>query len=614
MAKLPVHDKVFAIRRLLRLGEMEEEEEEEPAFVLCAGKVSIHESYLHPVTEAQAALLAGSGSGCPFQDITQWTGADVEFDLRQPNVHGTKFVIIRGSRREIGGAVRLINQMTGVQESLLAQAQVFWLQWVEDAFPELDSRSYFLPPVCINRVPMTRQVVVGLNVQIVHSPPGQAGQPSPVQGYMSSPGQAGQSTPGQSGQYQAPAMGVSQPSIPQPPTVQDSDVRDDTAMQRVLLCLQKMSEENKEVLFGMSQLQFGQYLGEHCYAAAAVQLPLSSNLPPAVPRNWKQGDFDVLLIHRHYGLVVCEVKSFGQNVSKLSMSQQDIDNNIRKKLKVAVSQLNKAKAMLSHLVSDIAPGLRITKTIGVPNLTAGQIQQVISSDPQLTGDLCRCLETTDPANIPGLCLCSDQLSDPKTPWDVSSHVLTELRNWWQRRVAGAGPDSHMTCDVYKKLVARFCGPATTVTVPCTSLPRVTVKTLDQAVSLTGEYNVAQITLFPEQVHLLAIAPATVFIAGPPGTGKSVVLFLKGAEWLRCGEYVYIVSIGYGSRAACCMLYHMLLQHVNTQQAAGAPPGQPHLLQYDFADDKDVEKAVNDLSQARKRKGRCMSSLTKRVTI
>ncbi|XP_025078799.1 uncharacterized protein LOC112554936 [Pomacea canaliculata] len=52
-----------------------------------------------------------------------------------------------------------------------------------------------------------------------------------------------------------------------------------------------------------------------------------------------------------------------------------------------------------------------------------------------------------------------------------------------------------------------------------------------------------------------------------------------------------------SRAACTMLYHLLLQTVKTQQSAGVSPGQPHLLLYDLYDGDDVEKAVNDLSQA-----------------
>ncbi|XP_025099957.1 uncharacterized protein LOC112567478 [Pomacea canaliculata] len=226
---------------------------------------------------------------------------------------------------------------------------------------------------------MTRQSAAGQEVLVLQSAPGQAGQSNQVPKSSSS---------------------AAHPSIPQPP-LQDSDVRDDAAMQRIFVCLQKMFEENRDVMVGMTQLQFQQYLSEPCYAAAATHLPRPSNLPPSLPHNWKQGDFNVLVIHRQYGLVICEVKSVGDNVQSVNMSQQDVDNNIRQKLSNAVSQLDKAEAMLSHLVSDIAPGLRITKVIAFPNLTGRQLQQAISGDSLLIQDLCRCLGTTDPSSIPG---------------------------------------------------------------------------------------------------------------------------------------------------------------------------------------------------------------------
>ncbi|XP_025112652.1 uncharacterized protein LOC112575196 [Pomacea canaliculata] len=69
------------------------------------------------------------------------------------------------------------------------------------------------------------------------------------------------------------------------------------------------------------------------------------------------------------------------------------------------------------------------------------------------------------------------------------------------------------------------------------------------------------------------------------------------QWLRCGHHVYVVSTWRGSRVASIMLYHLLLQAVNTLQSAGVSPGQPHLLLYHLYDGDEVKKAVNDLSQA-----------------
>ncbi|XP_025079704.1 uncharacterized protein LOC112555485 [Pomacea canaliculata] len=429
------------------------------------GRVIVH---LHAVTDEQAELLMDTVNARPLEEVKKKTGADVHFDPNPSPVPGMKIVIIRGVPSQIEEVVRLIRLMTGSQATLAEEVQTFWLQWVEAAYPDLESRAYFLPPVYFNRVPMTTETVAGQDVQVL-------------------PSHSKETVAGQDFQVKLPALEdtgmltflkeklrremTAASFISPPAAVQDSDLRYDAAMRRVVFCLQNWSEKTGEVLVGITRLRFGQYLTEPCFSVAAAQLPRASSLPPDLPQSWKQGNFDVLLIHRNHGLVVCNVMSFGDITKNLKMSQEDIVK-IRKKLRDAVSQLNKAEAMLSHLVSDVCPGLRITKTIAVPNLTTNQVQQAISHDSQLTEDLHCCLKTTDPADIAGMCLCYDQLSDTKTPCDVSSHVFKKLGKWWKRRVAVSGTDSHMTRHVYKTLVARFCGPATTVTVPCTSPPRV----------------------------------------------------------------------------------------------------------------------------------------------
>lgn len=188
----------------------------------------------------------------------------------------------------------------------------------------------------------------------------------------------------QSATWAIPTLASPPVSVPQPPCCQESDLRDDAAMQRTLFCLQELFKENREVLVGLSQLQFGDYLREPCYAAAAAQLPPPAPLPPTLPKKWKKGDFDILLIHRQYGFVVCEVKSVGSYFKDINQSKQEEEDIIKSKMNQAVSQLNKAETTLLHLVSDVSPNLRITKTIVVPNLTAHQLQQAISSDSDLT--------------------------------------------------------------------------------------------------------------------------------------------------------------------------------------------------------------------------------------
>lgn len=233
------------------------------------------------------------------------------------------------------------------QEPESDRNQKFWQQWVEDAFPDLDSRAYFLPPVYVNKVPMIRESIADEDVNVLHQAPGQAGQSS-------------SRTP--------PVAVAAQTQRPKPIIVQDSDVRNDAAMQRLFSSFQTMK---REVFVLLTNLNFEDYLGE----SAAANFPRSQKEP--------EGDFDFLIIHRLYGLIAIEVKAFGDNIKKLNMSEHNIVKNIRRKLSEAVSQLEKAETMLSRVVSDISPSLRITKTIAFPNLTSEWIERAIAGQQEL---------------------------------------------------------------------------------------------------------------------------------------------------------------------------------------------------------------------------------------
>lgn len=163
-------------------------------------------------------------------------------------------------------------------------------------------------------------------------------------------------------------------------SVQKSDVLDDEAFQRVVFSLKTFSKFHKEVFMCLSQLPFGAYLGNPDFFPATAHLPLPSNLPETWPISWRQGDFDMLLIHKQYGFVVCEVKAMVYNID---IPKEERSKQITNKLNDAKKQLDKAEAMLSHLVSDVAPDMRITKTIVCPNLTSLEIQEIIHDSQQL---------------------------------------------------------------------------------------------------------------------------------------------------------------------------------------------------------------------------------------
>ncbi|XP_025114207.1 uncharacterized protein LOC112576146 isoform X2 [Pomacea canaliculata] len=492
--------------------------------------------YVLDITAKMSALHIDTSSSEPasLKKILQKYGAAVEIDTKigQAKIHGNS--------TQIQKTIKLFRKKMNYKGP--ASEQDFWIQWVQETFPDFHSGPCFLPPLYFSRVPTTRHSFAGHPLSVLWPASDQAGQPD---------------------------QSVKIPrTVPQPPKVQDSDVKDDEAMNRVLTSLKNMFQQKKEILVLMSNLHFKDYLAERSSTANRDQ--------PYIPR--KKREIDMLLIHRDYGFFVFEVKAVGDKVFKLNKSTKDA---IKLRLVKAVEQLNCATDNLKDASCDIAPNIRVRKTIILPNLTASQVQATILGDQELLKCLCECLETesSSPEDIASLCLCSDQLSDQKN-----------LEEWWKRSVAGAGTDNQMTHLGYTVLTARFCGPATTVTVPCTSSPRVSVKTLGQAVKCTGVCY-SEIGLFPEQTNLLSTRPPRLFVTGPPGTGKTVVLLLMATEWLHRREKVYIVSTWKKSLPVCIMLKHHLSHYTVVED-------QLNLLLYDF-EKKEMSKAVNELSQLAK---------------
>ncbi|XP_070201209.1 uncharacterized protein [Littorina saxatilis] len=142
------------------------------------------------------------------------------------------------------------------------------------------------------------------------------------------------------------------PHLP-PVGMQDSDLRDDFAQNHVMLNLQELGDSRHEAMFILSQLQFGSYLNEPAYAAAAKRLPR----PKDLPQGDRQGDFDFLLIHRQHGILIGELKSVGKTKGAPA------DPFLAQKVKQAVKQLDKSERVVRHLVSDMGPGMTVKKTL-----------------------------------------------------------------------------------------------------------------------------------------------------------------------------------------------------------------------------------------------------------
>ena len=243
-----------------------------------------------------------------------------------------------------------------------------WRQCVLDWYPHLHTCTYFLPPIKFNRVPYDVATVAGQSVLVPQVPSSQPSQ-GPAVYYPAQPSQA------QPAQPVAGRAWCPQPATPAPlPEVQESDVRDDSAVERVVQCLRVLAEKQQEVMMVVSELNFRRYLDNQTdpiHAAACALLPRPATMAP----KYQKGDFDVLIVHRKYGLIAGEVKSVGADPQKIA----DLDKAVASKVGKAVKQLNKSADVLRHLVSDMDP-VNVTKTLILPNVTSGQLRQALSTN------------------------------------------------------------------------------------------------------------------------------------------------------------------------------------------------------------------------------------------
>ncbi|XP_070203208.1 uncharacterized protein [Littorina saxatilis] len=351
---------------------------------------------------------------------------------------------------------------------------------VKQLYPDALTRTSVVPPLHLARVPYNKVRVPGTDQEVL------------VRGYSSV----------------GSALDFEQ--LQQ----QQGNIQADLAQQHVLHNLQQLGDSGNEVMFVVSELNFKDYLNKPFYAKHTGKLPKPATLPKELRHHGKQGDFDILVIHRQYGILIGEIKSVGKTEASRA------DTEVVKVIAKAVKQLDKCEVHARHMVSDIAPGLTVRKTLFLPYVSQAQLQRILhdENNSELQQVVCQSLGAANTAEAIQLCCCSDQLSQPASYWHVTPAVLSQLSTWWQHRMTCA-VDTRLTDQLYLDIVARFVGPATTVSVPCYNNVRVEVRTAGQAVAELGR-RLALLVLTLQQLDLMNRDPPRVCITGAPGTGKN----------------------------------------------------------------------------------------------
>ncbi|XP_025112309.1 uncharacterized protein LOC112575030 isoform X2 [Pomacea canaliculata] len=337
----------------------------------------------------------------------------------------------------------------------------------------------------------------------------------------------------------------------------DDTLRHDHAIQHVLKCLRHLADTDQQAMFVLSQFTCDDYLASVDEQFAHHKLPMPSDL---TRRDKDYENFDVLIVHRQYGVVVVVVKA---SVCTADMGVEIRDNErVVQDLREAVKQLDGAERMLKHLMADVRSGIAIRKTLMLPNLSLKSFTEILEKHQDVAKSLRHCTGLTQLFDISGECLCADQLH--------SDNMVVQLQVWLHHHTTGSSADPSLSENNYQTILSRLCGAATR---PYLTLPdgrRVcTPSSLQQAVSLTGElFNGAFI--HPEHQQLVTAAPPRVFLSGPPGSGKTTSLVLMGKQWLSEGHKVCVLSTWRENRASSKLLHGILLEFLQTKRKSRAP--------------------------------------------
>lgn len=158
--------------------------------------------------------------------------------------------------------------------------------------------------------------------------------------------------------------------------MQDSDLQDEASHEWVLRHLKELALAQNDVMMVISHLGFLKYLGIRSNPqddAAIARLPRASHVDPSM----RQGDFDLLIIHLQYGLIVGEVKS----VQKVQgQSDADFLQTVVRRVDKAVTQLNKAEAFVKTLISDISSPPTVTKLLVLPSVTSRELSEALATN------------------------------------------------------------------------------------------------------------------------------------------------------------------------------------------------------------------------------------------
>ncbi|XP_025113463.1 uncharacterized protein LOC112575699 [Pomacea canaliculata] len=235
--------------------------------------------------------------------------------------------------------------------------------------------------------------------------------------------------------------------ITRPPD-DEQTVKHDMAMGRVLTSLHLLAKHGNEVMFVISQFDYDKYLANPRKEFTNHNLPRPGELRKS---DKHYGDFDILIIHRHHGLVVGVVKTCsGESTQKV----EEPTDMVIEELLQGCTQLDEAEKMLHHLLSDPMSNqnqqMQVQKLLILPNLSEERLEGVLNENQNVADTLKEFLRFPD-TGVSKECLCGDHLRGSKR--------TQKIKDWFNSRFSESHDTAFTSDDEFAAIVARFCGPA-----------------------------------------------------------------------------------------------------------------------------------------------------------
>ncbi|RUS85757.1 hypothetical protein EGW08_006471 [Elysia chlorotica] len=284
-----------------------------------------------------------------------------------------------------------------------------------------------------------------------------------------------------------------------------------------------------------------------------------------------RAEHDCLIFHKDIGVLVVCIKAIGDNFSDWNASEDQIKASTAKILHKALKQLEREEAMIRHVTSDLRSRARLVchSLVALPNMYRKQVDAALDTDP----DLAKKIQNLTYGRGTKSFLCLDELpSKNMSVWDLPEEsVFTRLVGWWKDLKSSLdAPENAIDIKVYKHIIGRYCGLLSTVEVWSPNNPRVEVRSRSEAVSLCAQ-RFSQVVLLPGQLQVLLSDHTRVYLYGPPGSGKTLLLMLKAREWLLRGEHVILINSRWGSSNGYPYAYGVL----DRLKAMMTKDGVPH---------------------------------------